>query len=80
MQRTSISAEVKQDMAFYQRYYPALVEVATSKHQLPRDVAETLAHDILLSSLRQNRKSLDMQAWLHGAITHAATRIKDTAR
>lgn len=62
----------KQDAAFYQRYFGALVDVAVSKFSVPQDVAEEMADDILLASLRKLRHISDVQGFLLGAVTSAA--------
>ncbi|HEX2120358.1 MAG TPA: hypothetical protein VHL59_01830 [Thermoanaerobaculia bacterium] len=61
-------------LAFYERYFDHLFDIATVEFNLPPDCAENLVHNILLSFLRRLDSIDDPDAWLLGAITTAATR------
>lgn len=52
----------------YREHFAALVEIARTRFVIPSMVAEHLAHDVLLASLRQVGGVVDVRAWLVGAL------------
>jgi hypothetical protein len=56
----------------YNEHFAPLVDLALSK-DVPFDVAEQLANDVLLASLLHLRKIDDLRLWLAGALTCAIT-------
>lgn len=71
---TDTRSDRVQAEAFYARYFPALVRMATTRFAIAEEEAEDLADAILMSSLRHLPAIEDPQAWLLGALTSAATR------
>ena len=58
--------------ALYDQYIVALIQIGTSKCGMKRSDAESLAHDILIASLRHTSRVNDLQGWLTGAMVSAA--------
>jgi hypothetical protein len=71
---TDTLGEGLQAEVFYARYFPALVNAATTRFAIPEDEAEELADAILMSSLRHLPTMDDVQTWLLGALTSAVAR------
>ena len=62
--------------AHYERYFPALVILGTQELQLSQQVAEALAHEVLMASIRHLETTPDIQLWLYQSMTAAAERLK----
>jgi RNA polymerase sigma factor (sigma-70 family) len=58
--------------AVYEQYFGFLVQVAVHKFQVPDFDAEALAHDVLLSYLRNAATIVVLRPWLVGAICFAS--------
>lgn len=58
--------------ALYDHHIVALIQIGTSKCGMKRSDAESLAHDILVASLRHTTRVNDLRGWLTGAMVSAA--------
>ena len=72
LQDIGIAGGTGEDTAYLKRYFEPLVTIARTRCNLSLEVAESLAHDVLLSSLVHQPTVADLSAWLYGAITTAA--------
>jgi DNA-directed RNA polymerase specialized sigma24 family protein len=58
--------------ALYDHYIVALTQIGTSRCGMERRDAESLAHEILIASLRHTSRVNDLRGWLTGAMVSAA--------
>ena len=62
----------RQFEALYHEHFGFLVAVAVQKFHVPESDAETLAHEVFLSYLKDPLHVRDLNKWLLGAICHAS--------
>jgi len=62
----------RQFEALYHEHFGFLVAVAIRKFRVPESDAETLAHEVFLSYLKDPQHVRDLNKWLLGAICHAS--------
>lgn len=58
--------------AVYTRHFGILTQIASAEFHIPDEVAEEMAHDVLVAALKQSDKIQDADLWFRGAITIAA--------
>jgi len=57
--------------AFYQRCFGNLTEIALTEFEMPHDVAEEIAHQVLLASIQQTLRAEAVDEWLAGSLRTA---------
>jgi RNA polymerase sigma factor (sigma-70 family) len=62
----------RQFEALYHEHFGFLVAIAIQKFRVPESDAETLAHEVFLSYLKDPQHVRDLNKWLVGAICHAS--------
>jgi RNA polymerase sigma-70 factor (ECF subfamily) len=58
--------------ALYDEHFGLLVGIAVQKFRVPETDAETLAHEVFLSYLKNPASVRELRSWLVGAICHAS--------
>ena len=65
-------ASERQIESIYNEHFATLAEMAVDRFKLSEADAAEVAHDILLASILQRPRIVDMKAWLTGALTAVA--------
>lgn len=58
--------------AVYEQHFELLVRIAMGRFRIAEGEADSLAHDVFLSYLRNANRVIDCQKWLVGAICNAS--------
>jgi hypothetical protein len=58
--------------SLYRDHFQAITEHGIAHFELPSDVAEELAHQVLLAAVRQLERMPDAREWLLAAMTAAS--------
>jgi len=64
----------------YDAHFEAIMDVATERFHLAEDVAERLAFDVLMASLRHVGTVPDVRAWMVAATVAAASALSERYR
>ena len=66
--------------SLYHDHFDALTQLGVERFALPSEVAEQLAHEVLLAALHQLPRMPDARTWLMAAMTSACSQASKGGR